>query len=98
MSRLRKPICGVSMKPYYLEKETWSVALLTVCRNKYGDLCWQTLKGIMRYKSFLGATVCVDSLAVNFGVEIYLDCKRGDLVTKEEEKRLREKGLLDHLK
>ncbi len=98
MSKKHKSICGVSLKLYYLDNALWSVCLMTVSQNAQGDLVWQTLKGIQHYYFISAAAHRAEFLAKDYGVCIYLDCHRGQLVPKEVLQQLRKSDLLDHLK
>ena len=98
MSWKNKPVCGLSVKPYYLDKNLMSVARMTVCKTAGGDLVWSTLPGIERFSDRGTLHLFIWTEAKAYGVLIYVDCYKGQAVTKKEEIELRARGLLDHLK
>lgn len=97
MNRKRKPICGVSISRYYLDRERYSVAKLTVEKRESGDLVWHVIKGISHHGTFQHASDTARALAEAHGVDIYMECHRGDPVTNWMRAELNRRGLLAHL-
>ena len=97
MRKKRKPVCGILISRYYLDKDLIAIAKLTVIKTASGRHVWWTMANIAPFRSLKPALEYALSLSSKYEVDIHFGCTTGTEVSHEDYERLEARGLLAHL-
>ncbi len=92
-----RPVCGISISPYYLDADLLAVSFMTVNRHKEGGLQWWTLPGVKTFSNHAEGWAWATAVCKQLKVKAYVGYARGRVVSITEYERLERRGLLAHL-
>ncbi len=97
MSYKRSPICGITIKPYYLDPELLQVSRMTVSQTPDCCLIWTVLPDSMVFDNQTKAHLFATKLCKIFKVRAYIGYAKGRELSITEYEYLERRGLLAHL-
>lgn len=90
----RKPICGITVSEYYLDKNMYSVAKLSIAKTKNGVHIWYVTEILSTYRSYQTAVVEGVRQARLHAVPLFYGIKKGWPLLLFDQHYLEKKGLL----